>query len=421
MDYFRYFSRKVALIFTLFSAFLSGLFCLLIMISIQNTDDKVREGLLKAQTERLIHGYQKTGVLYAKDTLIGVEVLIENRDLIPQKWLKLPLGIHEDVARNAHISKAEIQRDGQSLQVFLVHQPEISNVVDQNELSITLVLIFTAVFVTFIGSLLGMQLAKNIAKPVRELSQRIQNTDPDNPVFEPLQRSDEFGDISLAFSNTLLKISQVIEREKQYSAFVSHELRTPVAVIKSSLALSAACREEVETVTTKQLELRALERISIATQQMEQLILTFLFLGQSQRTEVQLKTIDLSQIILSFIEKYQKQDPEKLIDIVQHIQPNISMTNDRHIIELIITNILRNAFSYCAGSIQFVLTDEQFSVHNDIDQLCLDNAEHFGFGLKIVEDLCGALGWQFQSGETASNYYTSVVQFKRGAKQISPL
>jgi hypothetical protein len=110
--------------------------------------------------------------------------------------------------------------------------------------------------------------------------------------------------------------------------------------------------------------------------------------------------------IAGFRDEYQLQD----IEITQQFSQTLITCNEK-IVELIIDNLLRNTFSYCAGNISFILKEHEFCIYNDIDQLRIDTAEHFGFGLSIVEDLCHSQHWAFKSGTTGSGQYFSSIRF----------
>ncbi|MEH6443547.1 MAG: HAMP domain-containing sensor histidine kinase [Oceanospirillaceae bacterium] len=415
MYYFRYFRRQVTLTFIIFSAFLSGLFSFLIWTTIESTDDQVREDLLQAQSQKLVANFEKTGSLSKIDELFGIQVLLENRDEIPAKWLALPTGIYEDNEEDTHLEKILLQIDNETRQVFLVHVPANGDVLDNNRFPVQLILTLISLVVTLIGSLVGILLARNLSRPVRELSIRIADTDPNQPVFEPLDRNDEFGEISDAFARTLLKINQVIEREKQFSAYVSHELRTPVAVIKSSLELAKVCREKHDTKASKHIEEQALSRMSIANTQMELLIETFLYLGTKNSLPAMTSNVDIAAILREKIEAYNKEYQIKGINITLDILQALPIACNEKMLELILENILRNTFSYCAGSISIVLKTDKLYIYNDIDQLRIDTAEHFGFGLQIVEDLCKSHSWSFSSGIGEQNQYLSTINFHRAS------
>lgn len=385
---------------------------MLIWFSIENTDDQVRKGLLKAQSQRLLANLQRTGSIYNKDELIGIKILLEGRDSIPPNWLSMPAGVREQDKGNIHVAKLLVKMDNSERQVFLVHKPLNGDVLDNNELSVQLLLIIVSLIVTLIGSLVGLFLARNIASPLQELSLRIKNTDPNNPEFNPLQRNDEFGEISSAFAKTLLQIKQVLEREKQFSAYASHELRTPVAVIKSSLELSEACRKAPNSVKSQEIEKQALSRMAIANHQMELLIKTFLYLGKESSTPHNISEINIADILRQKIDQYRKEYQSKKINISQHIPQSLIISCDGNILELIVDNILRNAFSYCAGSVSLILNNNEFIIYNDIDKLRIDKAEHFGFGLRIVEDLCQTQHWKLTSNSDVNNQYSSTISFE---------
>ncbi|WP_027858459.1 histidine kinase dimerization/phospho-acceptor domain-containing protein [Marinobacterium jannaschii] len=141
--------------------------------------------------------------------------------------------------------------------------------------------------------IIGLLLARQIARLVQALQRQIRATDPNDIAYEPPHRADEFGEVSQAYSETLERIRSAFEREKRFSGYASHELRTPVAIIKSSLNLWQNCQVVDNSDLVKQKRHAAVQRIAIAFVQMEEVIETFLLLSRSRPEDQDLALIDL--------------------------------------------------------------------------------------------------------------------------------
>jgi len=403
-----YFRHKVAITLTLFSAFLSFLFCILILIGLQKSDDHVREALLASHAERLQQYYAETGQLWGRSQLSGIDVLVEGRDPISSEIGRLSKGYHEqdDTEIYVYVDVIEMTIDEKQVRVFLIHNALGTDAMEEYEPVIKVFLGIVTVLVTVIGSVIGIILSNKISQPVQTLSERVKNTDPNAPAFEPLQRKDEFGEISNAFASTLGKINQVIVREKQFSRYASHELRTPVAVINSSLGLWTACDHETDQEKSAPIRKRIFSRIKMASQQMEDVIQTFLLLGKDNYDWKEDEYIDLSELLDHLIDKYHTFHASKSIQLIRRYESLNMNVKSETAVSLVLSNALRNAFDYSASQIEIVLEEKKLTITNDIDALRIDEADHFGFGLKIIQDLCEILGWGFNSEQSGDSLYT---------------
>lgn len=392
----RYFRYRIALAFALFSAFLSTLFCFLILSGIEKSDDNVREELISTHAERLLQYYQETQTFWAKHQLTGIDVLIEGRDLIPEEIYRLPEGYFEEGGKDLYIYATSVRSQDTITKVFLVHQGLGNDWAEQYEDVIYLLLAVVTLLVTVTGSLVGLSISRKISEPLQDLTAQIRSTDPNAPTFKALPREDEFGEIGRAFENTVQRINDVLEREKQFSRYASHELRTPVAIINSSINLWNECKDSADGDATEKLKQRVMDRVTAANQQMEDVIQTFLVLSNKDIDWGQASTIDLSATLDALTQKYSYLNGADHISVIKnykqsnHIQLQVA---HEQAVKLIISNVLRNAFDYCATQIEVSLNASELIVKNDIDDLRVEQSEHFGFGLKIIGDLSALLEW----------------------------
>lgn len=81
----------------------------------------------------------------------------------------------------------------------------------------------------------GYWLAGRAIAPVAEMARRAREIGAENlsarlPVHD---RNDEFGQLAVAFNDTLARLEDAFERMRRFTADASHELRTPLTVIRS--------------------------------------------------------------------------------------------------------------------------------------------------------------------------------------------
>ncbi len=408
-----YFRHKIAITLTLFSTFLSLLFCVLVLVGIEKSDDNVREVLLASHAEGFTQYYAETNKLWARNQLNGIEVLIEGRDLIPEMIAQLPMGYFEDgdINLSVYTMKMKLPESQQDKRIYLVHSGPGKDWIEQYEPIIYFLLGIVTLLVIVVGIVLGIILSKKLSEPLQLLTQRVKSTNPNAPAFSALKRDDEFGEISEAFANTISRINEVLEREKQFSRYASHELRTPVAIINSSINLWEACEEESSKENAEKIKQRAMERISAATRQMEDVIQTFLILGKEGIDWPEGKPTQLSTLLDYLVEKYQYlQGPQQIQIEKTYLDTSRQVTNDTAVM-LVLSNVLRNSFEYCASQIQIKLNSTSLCITNDIDALRVENADHFGFGIKIIEELSKMLNWSFRYENSGTGKFTIWFEF----------
>src|SRR3546814_18799859 len=75
--------------------------------------------------------------------------------------------------------------------------------------------------------------------PVSELARRLQASG-DSTSPEPLAThfpEDEVGQLAFALDDYAERLTEVVQRDREFNADVSHELRTPLAVVKGEVEL----------------------------------------------------------------------------------------------------------------------------------------------------------------------------------------
>lgn len=125
-----------------------------------------------------------------------------------------------------------------------------------------------------------------------------------------------------------------------FSYSVSHDLRAPLRAI---FGFSQILMDDHETSLDTQGK-EYFNRIRNASQHMAELIDGMLQLSQITRSELELEEVDLSGMANTLIERYRHSEPDREIEI--DIEDNLICRADRKLMEIVMENLLGNAWKY---------------------------------------------------------------------------
>ncbi len=213
-----------------------------------------------------------------------------------------------------------------------------------------------------------------------------------------------------------------------FSYSVSHDLKAPLRKIDGfSRALEEDYAENLD-----ELGLSYLSRLRANSQKMSQLITSLLQLSRVTRKELETEPFDLSELALNCLSVLREQDPLRKVDIA--IQPGIQANGDQKLVEILLDNLLANAWKYSKnkdltkieiGVIRTSETEAFFVKDNGCgfnmeyaDQLFKpfsrlhspDEFEGTGIGLattfRIIERHRGSIWAESEPGQGSTFYFT---------------
>ena len=224
------------------------------------------------------------------------------------------------------------------------------------------------------------------------------------------------------------KLDELNKELETFSYTVSHDLRAPLRAIAGfSEALRESCGGRLEED-----EQEYIRRIGRATERMGALIEGILKLSRVSRSKLQRQPIDLSARAEELVQDLSVSDSSRKVEFV--IQPNVSAQGDPALMEVVLENLLGNAWKFTtdkeAARIEFGLRNGEngdvFFVRDNgvgfsaeqADQLFkpfqrLHSGEKFkgsGIGLatvqRIIERHGGRVWAEGAAGEGATFYFT---------------
>ena len=193
-------------------------------------------------------------------------------------------------------------------------------------------------------ALAAFPLARALARPMERLTEAARKLGAgDLSARAGLRRSDEVGELSLAFDDMAGRLEGLVRSERQLLADVSHELRTPLSRIR--VALDLAAEGDVERAR------KYLEEIRIDLEELDQLlgdVLTAAQLDQAAgRGEVplRLQQVRAQEIVGRATERFRRAHAGR--ELIVRVEGNLpGLVADPAMLRRVLDNLLDNAAKY---------------------------------------------------------------------------
>jgi signal transduction histidine kinase len=247
-------------------------------------------------------------------------------------------------------------------------------------------------------------LGRNTAKPLQQLADLVDGVAPENipDSFAKKFPNNEIGILAKTLEKTMAEIKLALDREKHFTRDVSHELRTPVAIIKNAV-------EVYQTNPNKKTD-NVIKRISDASVQMEQTVVTLLSLARNEQTSVEKTQVNLLSLVEQAVIDHSYLLNNKTVDVMVDDNTDINLCVQQGMLKVLLDNLISNAFQYTdKGEVQIsylrnklVIADTGTGIEADIvdkvTELAVKGKQStgYGFGLSIVKRLCEHQGWGLQ-------------------------
>ncbi len=252
--------------------------------------------------------------------------------------------------------------------------------------------------------LIGWWSASRVMRPVTELAQRLRayrgSSQPKKLAGHFPE--DEVGQLAEALDNYSTRLTEVVQRDREFNADVSHELRTPLAVIKGAVELLLS-RPEMDERTRARLL-----RIQRAEQQCSDLIGSLLLLSRNERGQGH---SDVAQVAEQLLESHRAQLGGKSLELrLEDPGPPLVVEAPEAALSVALGNLIGNAVKYTpSGEVVVRLVERGVQVVDTGPGLSSEDADGLfrrgyrgthaghsqgaGIGLSIVSRLCELYGW----------------------------
>lgn len=420
------FARRILIAFVLMTTLVSGVFSLSIVAVVHIIEEHLVSEELKRELDTVLHEDLKHGNPPRLDASTHFFASNLAEHAIPARYAGLPEGFNEVVDEDKAFYVFVQEINGNTYQL----------VQEQHEFEAREQALFNVVLAGFLLTVvgawaLGLAMARKVMAPVSRLAQQVRHRDQLHTLAPPLAPDypdDEVGQLAAAFDSTLGQVRQSLERERLFTSDVSHELRTPLMVIATSCELLA----EAELQPRERLQL---ERIARASEEMRELVQTFLQLARDKSNEAAfVGNSSLAGIAAEQVERWGVMFSDKGLAFDCQQEGDDNGLYNATFLSTVMANLLRNALHYTEqGFVRLVLEDGGFRVedsgagipqeqHEQIFQPFVRGpqarGEGLGLGLSLVKRICAKQGWSISVHSRAEGGTCFNVTFKPAADEI---
>jgi len=232
---------------------------------------------------------------------------------------------------------------------------------------------FSVAAIVLIVALSSIPLARSLVKPLRELvATATRLGEGDLAARAHHERSDEIGDLAVAFNAMAAKMEARLLAEREMLANISHELRTPLARVRVVLEMAkedpARAASLLSEISRDLTELERLTEDVLATVRLD------FERGNRAPASLRLRSteVDLRAVLLEAVTRAVEAHPEREF-VLDAPEGTPSLRGDPALLRRLFDNLLDNAQKYSTGPIVV-------RVHDDGQALVVD-VEDNGIGI----------------------------------------
>ncbi len=317
-----------------------------------------------------------------------------------------------------------VQRRGEGTLYLVLRTTNVDRLMGTSAAALILLGLFAVLAITG----LTYRKSREIVLPVNRLAEEVANWDPAHAEVAPQAISDLAADpsrevraLSTALRGLVGRVSEFMQRERDFTRDASHELRTPLTVIRVASDIMLA--DPAMPLHSQ----RSLLRIQRAGRDMEAVIDAFLILAREGGVAPQSEEFDLRDLVLEEVDKALPLLQGKPVElrVLDGARPRVFAPP--RVMAVIVGHLLHNACTFTeTGSVEvavepdaLVVRDTGIGMSSETLQRAHDpfyRADAFspvgkGFGLSIAYRLCRRFGWPLLLESTPGQGTTATLRF----------
>lgn len=410
--------QRVAQLFAGFGALISIIMAIMLYQGAHDLGQRLIDETLSAELDDYIARRERNPASLPPSTVV-VQGYVRKGDGsgdVPSHLASLPLGRHDIQLGTIGYRAAILERGGE--RYYLLYDTSLQV---RREHRFAWMLSLMVVAMTLLSALGGIWISRMVVSPVADLAAKVRYRSPsdwEHPLSEDFPTG-EVGDLARVFDRHLIRMRAFMERERAFSGDISHELRTTLAVILSTTEILL----EDESLTEKQQA--RVRRVERAAHDMAELGTALLLMAREDSAIASGSDCVVAEVVREVIEEQRYLLGGKAIALEVSTAPELVLAVDAGLMKILVTNLVRNAFSYTMAGTVTITQDAVSLIVSDtgkgipshaIDQIFVRHfrdmaSEGAGIGLSLVKRICDHCGWQIRLESQESHGTRITVDF----------
>ena len=214
--------------------------------------------------------------------------------------------------------------------------------------------ILITVIVALFGGAVTYFISGRALKPLREFSETVEKVQAQNLTDYTIEENKiaELDRLRISYNKMLMRLSESIETQRQFTGNAAHELRTPLALIQAQLDLYHTTEHPESTTAAEE----TIQMVTEQNERLSKLVRTLLNMSELQ-TVVRNDKIELHSLIEEVLTDLEPLAKEKNVELIQKSQRSSERAGEKADDELILTgsdiliyrmlyNLVENAIKY---------------------------------------------------------------------------
>ena len=426
MRYRRRLRSRIIISFALFGLGLTALFAAATVYMRTRLEDQLVNTTLERELRHFVDFKRENLSPDAQFpmSLIQLQIVRSGRTAtVPLAWQKFDAGVYdiEDVGREgkARPYKLAVYKDD-AFWAYLRFDVSTQKLGERQLLTILAASVFAFAILSL---LIGFWLSARVMSPVIELAQRVRAMSRSGrpELLRAHFAGDEVGQLAEALDDYSTRLTEMVQRDREFNADVSHELRTPLAVIASTTELLQASGDLADKPRER------LKRIERAVRQCSELIDALLLLSRRERqAPTDGETTDVARVAEQVVDAQRPHVANKPVLVRVDVEQPLETVAPSSVVAVALSNLIGNAFKYTqTGEVIVTVGHGRVTVEDTGPGIRPEDADKLfergvrgtnvgkggGLGLAIVRRLCELYGWRVSLAPRPQGGATATLEF----------
>ena len=412
MRYRRRLRSRIIITFFLFGVTLTTLFALATLGLRGKLEDQLINDQLQRTVDKFVdfkREHPEPGALFPFSPVVGDIYSARRFANVPFDRQQYDSGVYDivenDENERLHRYKLAVRKTD-DLWAFIRYDVAKEEL---GERQLVTALVGAMVVFSLLALILGFWAAGSVMQPVADLAQRLRLLRGGGAEDRLASHypNDEVGQLAAALDDYRDRLTDLVERDREFNADVSHELRTPLAVIATTTELLLASPAVTDKVRDR---VRRIERAVKASTELTDALL--LLSRRSREAPTDGETTDVGGVVEQVVDTQRPNLGSKPVTVRIEQEETLEVVAPSSVVAVALANLIGNAFKYTpSGEVVVRVGDGKVVVEDSGPGIALEDAEKLfqrgvrgkdasgkgaGLGLAIVRRLCELYDWKVQ-------------------------